>query len=115
LIGTATAATLLAVIAVQPSLLWEECSALVALFLGASVFLPWPWRWQATFVGVVHARSIVVIATFESPGDLAPGSAARVFVTLVGIGAASVAGTVLQQRARRQVAASEAPHRSLFQ
>ena len=115
LIGIVTAATILAVIAVQPSLLWEEGSALVALFLGASVFMPWSWRWQATFVGVVLAGSIVVIATFESPGDLAPGSAARLFVTLVGIGAASVAGTVLQQRARRQVAASEARYRSLFE
>ncbi len=115
LIGIVTTATIVAVIAVQPTLLWEEGSALVGLFLGASVFMPWSWRWQATFVGVALVGSIVIVATFESPGDLAPVSAARLFVTLVGIGAASVAGTVLQQRARRQLAASEARYRSLFE
>ena len=115
LIGAVTAATILAVIAVQPTVLWEEGSALVALFLGASVFMPWSGRWQAAFVGVVLVGSSLVVAAFESPGAIPPGSVARLFVTLIGIGAASVAGTVLQQRARRQLAASEARYRNLFE
>ncbi|HEX9394426.1 MAG TPA: hypothetical protein VF923_07235, partial [Gemmatimonadales bacterium] len=41
LIGVNTAATILVLVAVEPGLAWEEVSALVALFLGASVFMPW--------------------------------------------------------------------------
>jgi PAS domain S-box-containing protein len=115
LIGVNTAATILVLVAVEPDLAWEEVSALVALFLGASVFMPWAWQWQASFVAVVLAGSALVVATFETPGTLPTPAAIRLFVTLVGIGAASVMGTVLQQRARARVAASEARYRGLFQ
>src|SRR5216684_2846471 len=115
LIGVNTAATILVLVAVEPGLAWEEVSALVALFLGASVFMPWSWQWQASFVAVVLAGSALVVATFETPGTLPTPAAIRLFVTLVGIGTASVVGTVLQQRARARVAASEARYRGLFQ
>ncbi len=115
LIGVNTAATILVLVAVEPGLAWEEVSALVALFLGASVFMPWSWQWQASFVAVVLAGSALVVGTFETPGTLPTPAAIRLFVTLVGIGAASVVGTVLQQRARARVAASEARYRGLFQ
>src|ERR1041384_1526589 len=114
LIGIVTAVTILAIVAVQPTLVWEEASALVALFLGASLFMPWSGRWQAAFVAVVLAGSVAVVLLFETPGMLPRGDLVRLYVTLWGIGAASVAGTVLQDRARRQLAPPAARHRGGF-
>src|SRR5258708_1231540 len=93
LIGVNTAATILVLVAVEPGLAWEEVSALVALFLGASVFMPWSWQWQASFVAVVLAGSALGVGAFGTPGTPPTPAALRLFLTLVGLGAASRVGT----------------------
>src|SRR5258708_13417532 len=50
LIGVNTAATILVLWAVGPAPAWDEVSAFFPLFLDSSVFMPWSYQWQATYI-----------------------------------------------------------------
>jgi signal transduction histidine kinase/CheY-like chemotaxis protein len=92
---------------VVPEQLWEQSVSLVGMMFGAAVFLPWSWRWQATLVGVTLAAATIAVVLLVPGGAIAGHIGARALVTLYGMGALSVVGANLADRARRQLAAAE--------
>jgi len=95
--------------------LWEQTVSIVGMMFGAAVFLPWPWRWQASLVSATLLVATVTVLLLV-PGGALPGHiGARALVTLYAMGALSVVGATLADRARRHVAASEAQYRGLFE
>ena len=106
-LGLDIALLCLGAVLVVPAELWEQAVSLVAMMFGAAVFLPWPWRWQATLAGATVAAATVTVLLLVPGGALAGHVGARALVTLCGMGALSVAGANLADRARRQLAASE--------
>jgi PAS domain S-box-containing protein len=105
----------LGAVIVVPAELWEQSVSLVAMMFGAAVFLPWSWRWHATLAGSTLAVATITVLLLIPAGALVGHSAIRAVVTLYGMGALSVVGANLADRARRHVAASEAQYRGLFE
>ncbi|HEV8399345.1 MAG TPA: response regulator [Gemmatimonadales bacterium] len=104
----------LGAVVVVPAHLWEQSVSLVGMMFGAAVFLPWSWRWQVALVGVTLLAATATILLLAD-GELAGHVGARALVTLYGMGALSVVGGNLAERARRYLAASEARYRGLFE
>ncbi len=105
----------LGAVLVVPAHLWEQSVSLVGMMFGAAVFLPWSWRWQATLVGVTVTSATVTVLLLTPSGALAGHVGARALVTLYAMGALSVVGANLADRARRHLASSEAQYRGLFE
>jgi two-component system cell cycle sensor histidine kinase/response regulator CckA len=103
------------VVLVVPAQLWEQTVSLVGMMFGAAVFLPWSWHRQAALVGVTMTAATMTLVLLVPGGALEGHVAARALVMLYGIGALSVVGASLADRARRHVAASEAQYRGLFE
>ena len=103
----------LGAVLVIPAHLWEQSVSLVGMMFGAAVFLPWSWRWQASLVGVTLAAAIATVILLG--GAISAHVAGPALVTLAAMGALSVVGGNLADRARRHLAASEARYRGLFE
>ncbi len=103
-----------AVVAVVPSGLWEALLSPMAVVMGAALFAPWSWRWQAGLVVVVIAGALLVLWLWVPLAGIAPWSVPRVVLSLTTIGLASVLGAHLIDLDRRQVLASELRYRGLF-
>ena len=93
---------------VVPGQLWEQTVSLVSMMFGAAVFLPWSWRWQAALAGVTATLATMTVVLLIPTGGLEGHIAARALLTLYAMAALSVAGANLADRARQQLAASEA-------
>src|SRR5882672_7910881 len=114
-LGLDIALMCLGAVLVVPGELWEQTVSLVAMMFGAAVFLPWSWRWHATLVANTLVVATITVLLLVPAGALAGHVAGRALVTLYAMGALSVVGAHLADRARRHVAASEARYRGLFE
>src|SRR5258705_111745 len=100
---------------VLPEEVWEQSVSLVAMMFAAALFMPWSWRWQAAFVAIAMLAATVVFTLVIPRSALDGHNTVRVLLTLYCLAALSVFGASLAERARRQVAASEAQYRGLFE
>src|SRR6266511_1392671 len=114
-LGLDIALMCLGAVLVVPGELWEQTVSLVAMMFGAAVFLPWSWRWHATLAGGTLVVATITVLLLVPAGALAGHVSGRALVTLYAMGALSVVGAHLADRARRHVAASEARYRGLFE
>ncbi len=102
-------------VVVVPLQMWEQTVSLVGMMFGAAVFLPWPWRWQSSLVTATLVVATITVLLLVPDGTLPGHIAARALVTLYAMGALSIVGANLADRARRHVAASEAQYRGIFE
>ena len=100
---------------VLPQEVWEQSVSLVAVMLGAAVFMPWSWRWQAAFVGIALGAVTITFALGIPRSALDGHSIVRVLLTLYVMGALSVVGADVADRARRQIQATQAERRTTDQ
>jgi two-component system cell cycle sensor histidine kinase/response regulator CckA len=98
-----------------PSEAWEQAVSLIALVLGAAVFMPWSWRWQSAFTAITIVATSVTVLAVVPRSALDGKSDARLLLMLCATSAASIAGAYLADRARARIVASEARYRSLFE
>ena len=113
-LGLDVALLCLGAVLVVPTQLWEQTVSLVGMMFGAAVFLPWTGRAQVGLVAVTAAATTLVVGLTPA-GALEGHVAARALITLYGMGAMTIVGANLADRARRHVAASEAQYRGLFE
>lgn len=113
LLGMDASVSGLAIAAIAPSALWEQVSLLMAVMLGAAVFMPWPWRWQAGFAALNVLGAVIVVFSWIPSAERLP-DVPRLLLTLTLVAAASVAGAHLADAERRRVVSSEARYRGLF-
>jgi signal transduction histidine kinase/CheY-like chemotaxis protein len=112
LLGIDSIVVTVGVAVLLPSLVWEQALGLVALVLGAAVFMPWSWRWQAAFAAMA-VIAITVTVLFAIPAVvLTIHAAARLLITVSVVSAASVLGSAMSDRLRRRIEAAEAERRS---
>lgn len=99
---------------ILPSRMWEVAGILPAIVLGLSLFIPWPWAWQAWLAIVAFTIEFV---TFQLiPDSALPSSLVDEgsLVMLFTAGIASVIGSRIAGEERNRVAESEARFRALF-
>lgn len=113
-LGLDVALLCLGAVLVVPTQMWEQTASVVGMMFGAAVFLPWTGRAQAGLV-VVTAVATTLVVLLLPPGALPGHIATRALITIYGMGALTIVGANLADRARRQVAASEAQYRGLFE
>ena len=97
------------VVVVTPAAIWEQAVIMVALLLGAAVFMPWSWRWQAILATVVVVGTGVILPFLAQANDLI--ETGRVVFTLAVLGIASVVGAHLADHERQRLAVYEAEQR----
>jgi signal transduction histidine kinase len=97
---------------VLPPEVWEQSVSLVAITMGAAVFMPWSWRWQAAFVAIALVASTVSFALVIPRSALDALTVVRVLLTLYVLAALSVVGADLADRSRRQIEAADAERRA---
>src|SRR6266496_1250818 len=105
---TRAAALLLAAAAA----IWELAGGIV---LGAALFAPWSWRWQALLAGVIVVTGEVTQLYVRGAGGPPAGTLQVDAILLVTAAAASVLGAHFAHRERLRVAASETRYRGLFE
>lgn len=103
-----------AVMALAPSSAWEALLSTMIVVMGAALFAPWSWRWQAGLAVVVVAGALLALWHWVPLEAIVPWSAPRVVLSLTTIGIVSVLGAHLIDLDRRQVLASELRYRGLF-
>lgn len=103
------------VAALVPDRAWEAVSVDVAVILGAALFVPWTWRWQASLAGTVSVMGLATLFGVIERSSAPPATAEIASVYLLTCAAASVIGGYLADRERQRVALSEARYRELFQ
>jgi signal transduction histidine kinase/CheY-like chemotaxis protein len=108
-LGCDASASGLAAAVIAPMGLWEQSGIVVAVLLGGAVFMPWSWRWQASFAVVNLIATALVTLWLRDPTQTA--EIPRVLVTVTLIGMASVAGTHLADGERQRLVALEAERR----
>jgi two-component system, cell cycle sensor histidine kinase and response regulator CckA len=113
LLGMDASVSGLVVVAITPSALWEQISLLMAVMLGAAVFMPWSWRWQAGFAALNLAGTVIVLLSWIPSAERLP-EVPRLLLTVTLVAAASVAGAHFADAERQRVVASEARYRGLF-
>ena len=100
---------------ILPTRFWEVAGLLPAVVLGVSLFIPWPWRWQATFAAsafLIEYLTLLWIPDAALPTPLADEGA---LVLLFSAAIASTIGSRIADNERRRVAESEARFRALFE
>ncbi len=112
LLGIDSVVLTLGVAILLPRIVWEQTLGLVALVLGAAVFMPWSWRWQAAFATIAVVGITVTVAFAIPVAVLAPPAAARLLITVYVVSGASVLGADLSDRLRRQIDAAQADRRA---
>ena len=100
---------------ILPTRFWEVAGLLPGVVLGVSLFIPWPWRWQATFA--TSAFLIEYVTLHMIPDAALPASFVDegALVLLFSAGIASTIGSRIAGNERRRVAESEARFRALFE
>jgi PAS domain S-box-containing protein len=108
-------ATNTAVTQLLPGRAFEAASVQSIVLLGASLFAPWTWRWQASLAATAVATGVVSLLYVRGLEGITPATAGIAASLLLTAGVASVLGAHLQDRERRRVQASEARYRALFE
>jgi PAS domain S-box-containing protein len=108
-------ATNTAVTQLLPGRAFEAASVQSIVLLGASLFAPWTWRWQAALAAAAVATGVVSLLSVRGLEGTTPATAGIAASLLLTAGVASVLGANLQDRERRRVQASEARYRALFE
>lgn len=108
-------ATNTAVTQLLPGRAFEAASVQSIVLLGASLFAPWTWRWQAALAAAAVATGVVSLLYVRGLEGISPATAGIAASLLVTAGVASVIGSHLQDRERRRVLSSEARYRALFE
>ena len=100
---------------ILPARFWEVAGLLPGVVLGVSLFIPWPWRWQATFATsafLIEYLTLRMIPDAALPTSFVDEGA---LVLLFSAGIASTIGSRIAGNERRRVAESEARFRALFE
>ncbi len=97
-----------------PARVWEAMSVHGGVILGAALFAPWSWRWQAALAATATGMAIAMFAIMDG-SRLPPATAEIATAFLLTFSAASVLGAHLADRERQRVALSEARYRELFE
>lgn len=105
----------LVVAAIDPRDTWGAVTVLVAITMGAALFAPWSWRWQAALCAILGVSAAGTILLALPRSAFSWGDGAFALFLIFAVGAASVWGTVLASRERHRVLESEARYRSLFE
>jgi len=108
-------ATNTAVTQLLPGRAFEAASVQSIVLLGASLFAPWTWRWQAALAAAAVATGVVSLLYVRGLEGNSPATAGIAASLLLTAGVASVLGAHLQDRERRRVLESEARYRALFE
>jgi len=99
---------------ILPSRMWEVAGILPGIVLALSLFIPWPWAWQAWLAIIAF---MIEFVTFQLiPDSALPSSLVDEgsLVMLFTAGIASVIGSRIAGEERNRVAESEARFRALF-
>jgi PAS domain S-box-containing protein len=105
----------LVVNAIDPRDVWGTVTVLVAITLGAALFAPWSWRWQAALAGTLAVAAMLTLVLAVPRTVFALTDVVFAIFLILAAGAASVGGTHLADRERHRVLASEARYRALFE
>ena len=105
----------IAVAVLMPSRAEEAAAISSAVVLGAALFAPWSWRWQALLAGVIVVTGEATQLYVRGAGGPPAGTLQVDAILLVTAAAASVLGAHFAHRERLRVAASETRYRGLFE
>jgi PAS domain S-box-containing protein len=108
-------ATNTAVTQLLPGRAFEAASVQSIVLLGASLFAPWTWRWQAALAAAAVATGVASLLYVRGLEGISPATDGIAASLLLTAGVASVLGAHLQDRERRRVLESEARYRALFE
>ncbi|HKV70910.1 MAG TPA: response regulator [Gemmatimonadales bacterium] len=97
-----------------PARIWEVAGMLPAIVLGVSLFIPWSWRWQASFAASAFLIEYVTLMMIPDSALPAPFVDEGALIILFSSGIASIIGSRIADQERRYVAESEARFRALF-
>lgn len=100
---------------ILPARFWEVAGMLPAVVLGVSLFIPWPWRWQATFAASAFFIEYLTLRMIPDAALPTPFADEGALVLLFSAGIASIIGSRIADEERRHVAESEARFRALFE
>ncbi|HKV72092.1 MAG TPA: PAS domain S-box protein, partial [Gemmatimonadales bacterium] len=100
---------------ILPTRFWEVAGLLPAVVLGVSLFIPWPWGWQATFATSAFLIEYLTLRWIPDAALPTPLADEGALVLLFSAGIASTIGSRIADNERRRVAESEARFRALFE
>ncbi|HET7790792.1 MAG TPA: response regulator [Gemmatimonadales bacterium] len=105
-----------AVAIVDPDQAWPAVAVAMGTVLGAALFCPWSWKWQAALA--LATQAVMMVAISYVPSSELPGSDRSdrlAYLSIAFAGAASVLGAYFADQERRRIAASEARYRGVFE
>jgi signal transduction histidine kinase/CheY-like chemotaxis protein len=102
----------MAVLAIRPDAVWEVAVIVSAVVLGAALFAPWAWQWQAGLAGIATVATIAMVIAVVPRSTLPWLAVPRLAIILVTVAAVSVLGSMLAERGRRQIEAAVAERRA---
>ena len=95
--------------------MWPTVTIVVAVLLGAALFVPWSWRRQAVVASVLCVATLITTFFIVPRSVFSWADVALSTLFVLATGGASVLGVSIANRERARVLASEAQYRSLFE
>src|SRR5256885_6999772 len=103
------------VVSLVPDRVWEAVSTDVAVILGAALFVPWSWRWQASLAAAVGVMGLATLFGVIARSSAPPATAGIATADLPTRPAARGIRAALAAPARQRGAPPPARHPAVFE